>query len=217
MALGRQRDGLQAIPVGLESERQVGHHDLVRTLHSPSRGAVGSPPMHDGLVTTSLTEHLFIAAERLEVRAKERTERSTVMTERTPTTTLDRGYSSPDASAQAWSDGQRALEAAEVYWVVTVRPDGRPHVAPLLSAWLDGALYFCTGPEERKAKNLEVSSHCIVLTGTNRLSEGLDIVVEGDAVIVADDAKLQRLSDAFVTKYGQGWRYTVRDGALYHA
>ena len=138
------------------------------------------------------------------------------MSERTPTTTLDPEYSSPGASARAWSDGQHELDAAEIYWVATVRPDGRPHVAPLLSIWLDGALYFCTGETERKAKNLDENPHCIVLTGTNRLSEGLNIVVEGAAATLTDDAKLHRLSDAFVAQYGEGWRYTVRDGAFYH-
>jgi nitroimidazol reductase NimA-like FMN-containing flavoprotein (pyridoxamine 5'-phosphate oxidase superfamily) len=139
------------------------------------------------------------------------------MSERTPTTTIDQEYSSPGASALAWSDGQHELEAAEIYWVATVRPDGRPHVAPLLAAWLDGAIHFCTGPDERKAKNLDENPHCIVLTGTNRLSAGLDIVVEGDAVSLSDDAKLQRLADALAAKYGEAWRYTVHDGALHHA
>jgi general stress protein 26 len=139
------------------------------------------------------------------------------MAERTPTTTLDPEYSSPGTSAREWSDGQRELEAAEVCWVATVRPDGRPHVAPLLSVWLHGALYFCTGPTERKAKNLAENPRCIALTGNNRLSEGLDIVVEGEATTVTDGAKLQRIADASVAKYGEGWRYTVRDDALYHA
>src|SRR5688572_23080363 len=110
-----------------------------------------------------------------------------MMAKRTPTTTLDPEYSSPGTSARQWSDGQHELEAAEVYWVATVLPDGRPHIAPLLSVWLDGALYFSTGPNERKAKNLAENSHCILLTGNNRLSEGLDIVVEGDATTLTDD------------------------------
>jgi len=32
------------------------------------------------------------------------------------------------------------LEKAEVFWLSTVRPDGRPHVTPMVSVWLDGAL-----------------------------------------------------------------------------
>ena len=38
-------------------------------------------------------------------------------------------------------------------------------------------------------------------------------MVEGEAVRVSDEAKLQRLADRYATKYG--WQYTVRDGAFY--
>jgi general stress protein 26 len=138
------------------------------------------------------------------------------MTTSMPVAELDQRYSGPGASATEWATGRRQLENAQIYWVVTVRPDGRPHVAPLLAASVDGALHFSTGVEERKAKNLAVNAHCILLTGTNTWDEGLDVVVEGDARLVTDDARLQRVADAYLAKYGEGWRYTVRDGALYH-
>ena len=73
---------------------------------------------------------------------------------------------------------------AELYWLSTVRPDGRPHVTPLIAAWMDGALHICTGPQERKARNLAENPHCVVTTGCNALHEGLDVVIEGDAVRV---------------------------------
>jgi hypothetical protein len=43
------------------------------------------------------------------------------------------------------------LRAAEVFWITTVRPDGRLHVTPLIAARYDGALHFSTGPAEQKA------------------------------------------------------------------
>jgi general stress protein 26 len=138
------------------------------------------------------------------------------MTTNMPAAELDQRYSSPGASATAWARGRRQLEEAQIYWVVTVRPDGRPHAAPLLAASVDGALCFSTGTEERKAKNLAENAHCILLTGTNTWDEGLDVVVEGNARLVTDDARLQRIADAYFAKYGEGWRYTVRDGALWH-
>jgi nitroimidazol reductase NimA-like FMN-containing flavoprotein (pyridoxamine 5'-phosphate oxidase superfamily) len=140
---------------------------------------------------------------------------SSDMSQLAPTTTLDPRYSSPDASAIDWAQGQGELEAAQICWAATVRPDGRPHVAPVLSVWLDGALYFCMAATERKAKNLAENPHCIVLTGNNRLNEGLDVVIESDATTVTDDAKLRRIAEAYVAKYGEEWRYTVRDGAFY--
>ena len=108
------------------------------------------------------------------------------------------------------------LEQAEVYWLTTVRPDGRPHVTPLIAVWLGDALYFCTGPNERKAKNLAENSRCVITTGSNTLSEGLDVVVEGEAINVSDEARLQRISDTFASKYGtHSWHFTVRDGAFH--
>lgn len=56
------------------------------------------------------------------------------------------------ASPTGWAEARGELAAALVYWLSTVRPDGRPHITPLIGVWQDGALYFCTDPEERKVK-----------------------------------------------------------------
>ena len=80
------------------------------------------------------------------------------MAEPEPVTELS-AFSSDDAIPTEWGEGRRKLRDAEVYWLSTVRPDGRPHVTPLLGIWLNGALYFCTGPGERKAKNLAHNPH----------------------------------------------------------
>ena len=133
--------------------------------------------------------------------------------QREPVAELQPEFSSDDTAPTPWAEGLALLERAEVYWLATVRPDGRPHVTPVIAAWLDGALYFCTGPGERKAKNLAGNAHCVVTTGCNALSEGLDVVVEGDAVRVGDDTTLQRLADRYASKYD--WHFTVRDGAFY--
>jgi hypothetical protein len=128
-------------------------------------------------------------------------------------TTLDRRFSSESAGATSWETGRVALENAEIYWLTTVRPDGRPHVTPLIAVWQDGALHFSTGPSEQKAKNIAQNPHCILTTGCNALNEGLDLVVEGDAVPVSDESQLQRLADLYDAKYG--WHFDVRDGAFH--
>src|ERR1700684_3227407 len=101
------------------------------------------------------------------------------MTEPEPVTELS-AFSSGGAIPAEWQKGRRELQDAEVYWLSTVRPDGRPHVTPLLGIWLKGALYFCTGPNERKAKNLSENCHCVLTTGQSTL-DGLDLVIEGTA------------------------------------
>jgi nitroimidazol reductase NimA-like FMN-containing flavoprotein (pyridoxamine 5'-phosphate oxidase superfamily) len=136
------------------------------------------------------------------------------MADREPVTQLDARYSSEEATPTAWTEASTRLDAAKVYWLCTVRPDGRPHVTPLLSVWVDDALYFCTGPHERKNLNLARSSSCVLLTGCNTLDEGVDVVIEGDAQRVSDEATLRRVADAYETKYGPDWHFDVCDGAF---
>lgn len=133
-----------------------------------------------------------------------------------PTATVDPRYSSEGATATEWAEGLEIVEAAPVSWVTTVRPDGRPHVTPLITVYLERALYFCTGVTERKAKNLERNPHCVVTTGCNTFDRGLDIVVEGDAVRVRDDVRLGEIAKAYESKYGRDWRFSVRDGYFHH-
>jgi hypothetical protein len=129
-----------------------------------------------------------------------------------PVTELDPRYSSGGATPTPWSTASAELETAEIYWISTVRPDGRPHVTPMIGLWLDDALYFCTGPDERKAANLAHNPQCAVTTGRNTLGSGLDITIEGAAVEINDEDRLRRLAEHYATKYG--WRFTVRDGAF---
>jgi general stress protein 26 len=123
-------------------------------------------------------------------------------------------FSSDGATPTQWAEAREHLEKAEVYWLTTVRPSGRPHVTPLVSVWLDDALYFATGPSERKAKNLAHNPHCVITTGRNVL-DGIDVVVEGDVVVVSGESRLQRVADRYASKYDPPFRFTVRDGAFY--
>jgi general stress protein 26 len=131
-----------------------------------------------------------------------------------PTTRIDRRFSDPDAGPTPWSDTQRVLEHAELYWLTTVRADGRPHVTPLIGAFDDGAVHFCTGLREQKARNLEHHPQVALTTGTNTWARGLDVVVEGTAVRVVDRDTLQRLADAYEAKYGSRWHFEVGDGVF---
>lgn len=63
-------------------------------------------------------------------------------------------------------------------------------------------LYFSTGAGEQKARNLAHRGRCALTTGRNSLSEGLDLVVEGEAVPVTDPALLEEVIAAYEAKYG---------------
>jgi hypothetical protein len=124
----------------------------------------------------------------------------------TPVTTLDQRYSDPDAVATEWDETRRVLESAEVFWISTVRADGRPHVTPCVAVWLDGAVYFDTGATQQKAINVSANPHVILTTGCNHWDTGLDDVVEGDAVRVTDDDVLKCLAEVTMTVISRHWR-----------
>ena len=133
-----------------------------------------------------------------------------------PVTEIDMRFSDPAAAATGWDETRRVLEAAEIFWISTVRADGRPHVTPLVAVWLDGAIHFTTGSGEQKAVNLKSNPHVVLTTGCNRWEEGLDVVVEGDAVRLTDNKLLERLAEAWAAKWDGRWQYEVHSGAFHH-
>jgi nitroimidazol reductase NimA-like FMN-containing flavoprotein (pyridoxamine 5'-phosphate oxidase superfamily) len=133
----------------------------------------------------------------------------------TPVTALDQRYSGPDAVATGWDETRRVLETAELFWISSVRPDGGPHVTPLVAVWADGAIHFHTGAGEQKAANLRANPHVVLTTGCNRWDGGLDVMVEGDAVRVTDEDVLKRLAEAWAAKWDGRWQLEVRDGCFY--
>lgn len=111
-----------------------------------------------------------------------------------------------------WARARGLLEAAPAtYWLTTVRPNGTPHVRPVLAVWVDGGLFFCAGANTRKARNLARNSRCVVTVE----EEPLDLVVEGNAAKLRDAAMLRRVAAAYASIYD--WHVTVRDGAFHDA
>jgi len=108
-----------------------------------------------------------------------------------------------------WSRALEQLEAgsAKSFWLATVRPDGRPHVAAVGALWIDGKLYFTSGPATRKGRNLAANPACSISVSL----PNLDLVVEGTAAKVTDDATLQRVAERYAA---QGWPARASDGAL---
>jgi nitroimidazol reductase NimA-like FMN-containing flavoprotein (pyridoxamine 5'-phosphate oxidase superfamily) len=72
----------------------------------------------------------------------------------------------------------------------TVRPDGRPHSAGIGAAYHDDELYFVSGPETQKSRNLAANSAC---TMSFRLAT-LDVVLEGDAERITDSETLETVA-----------------------
>jgi general stress protein 26 len=133
---------------------------------------------------------------------------------RQPTERLDRHYSDAQAEAVPWSETVDRLASAEVAWIVTVRPDGRPHATPMVPVVDRGNVYFHTGGHEVKRANLRANPKVLVLAGDTAWHAGLDVAVEGTATPVTDDASLRRLAERYHERWDGRWVLDVHDGAV---
>jgi hypothetical protein len=106
-------------------------------------------------------------------------------------------YGSPDIE---WTGVLEQLEAgrAERFWLATVDPDGRPHLAGIGARWLDGTLYFVSGARTRKSRNLERDGSCVI---SAQLPE-LDLTFTGAATRVTDEATVRHLAELYAAS---GW------------
>jgi hypothetical protein len=101
----------------------------------------------------------------------------------------------PEPVMLPWAWAVERLMRSESYWIVTTRPNGRPHARPVWGVWLDGNLFFSTGSlaVENLAARPEIEVH---------LESGSDVViVEGTAVIVTDVSLVRRVVDVYNPKY----------------
>ena len=113
------------------------------------------------------------------------------------------------AGTTPWDDARDRLadpEPGRHNWLATVRPDGRPHLMPVLTFWIDGALHFVAGQGTQKGRNLAEDGHCVVGTESRGLPS-LDVVVEGRADPISDADDVRRIAEQLNAK---GWPLEAR-------
>jgi PPOX class probable F420-dependent enzyme len=112
-----------------------------------------------------------------------------------------------------WGEVSARMERSRSYWICTVRPDGRPHAMPVWGVWVDEALWFSTGDESVKARNLAANPAVVV-----HLESGDEAVIfEGTAERVAepDRALFERVAEVYDTKYDHRPEYPGPGEAWY--
>ena len=93
-------------------------------------------------------------------------------------------------------------------WLATTNADGSPHVVPVGALWVEDAYYFTSGSGTRKSRNLLSDPRSVITIATHEF----DLVIEGEAAKVTDQAELELVARAF----GEGdWHPEVRDGAFH--
>jgi hypothetical protein len=118
------------------------------------------------------------------------------------------------AETTPWAVALERLEhpaPGQNHWLATVRPDGSPHLMPIIAFWIDGAFHFLAGAGTRKARNLAADDRCVIGTG-NLTMPSLDLIVEGRARRATDEATVRRLAEAFG---GEGWPLEARGSDIF--
>jgi nitroimidazol reductase NimA-like FMN-containing flavoprotein (pyridoxamine 5'-phosphate oxidase superfamily) len=109
----------------------------------------------------------------------------------------DYGIPADEAGMLSWNFVTARLEQARNYWLVTVRPNGRPHAVPVWGVMLDDALHFGMGRDTIKARNMAQNPNVVIHLDS---SEEV-VIVEGRAEEITDPALQTRLDDAYEAKY----------------
>jgi PPOX class probable F420-dependent enzyme len=114
------------------------------------------------------------------------------------------GIAGPDEGAGLlpWAWATERLGTSHDFWVATRWPDGRPHVMPVWGVWADESLWFSSGADSRKTRNLTVDPRAVVTTDDARNP----VVVEGTVErvgVAAEVARFARLvNEKYDTDYG---------------
>ena len=118
------------------------------------------------------------------------------------------------AGTTPWALARERLanpEPSRTSWLATVRPDGRPHLMPIIAFWIDGAFHFVVGEGTRKGRNLAADGRCVVAIGSTTLPS-LDVVVEGYAQPLDDEAAVARIAE---TLRANDWPLEARGDHVY--
>ncbi|HET7891088.1 MAG TPA: pyridoxamine 5'-phosphate oxidase family protein [Candidatus Sulfotelmatobacter sp.] len=108
------------------------------------------------------------------------------------------GISKSKTGMLPWEWAVKTLTESREYWIITVRPDGRPHAMIIWGVWFEEAFWFGTGSKTQKARNLAKNPNCVV--GTQNAAEA--VILEGVAELVTDAAMRKKLEPASMSKYG---------------
>lgn len=110
---------------------------------------------------------------------------------------LPEGYGNPDKTL-GWEEVRKELEAAQTYWVTSVRPNGRPHIVPRDGIWLDDSWYYGGSPTTIHNRNVERNPAVVMHIG-----DGLKaIIVEGNSVYIYPQLEIaELLSEINNSKY----------------
>ncbi len=99
----------------------------------------------------------------------------------------------------------RMLERERVCRVATVGTGGVPHVVPVCHVFDDGKIYFGTGKDAQKARNLQTRPRIAMIVDfyTDDWDALRGVMVQGSARLIARGSRFRRIRSLLYKKYPQ--------------
>jgi hypothetical protein len=120
---------------------------------------------------------------------------------------MPKGYGVPKTARGMlpWATTRKILERARAYWLVTIDPDGKPHLVGQWGAWIDDRWYFEGGEDTKWARN--VAREPRVAMGAESGTSA--VMVEGRAARVpsVERSTSERIAKQYGAKYGRIYKY----------
>jgi hypothetical protein len=126
----------------------------------------------------------------------------------------ERSLVGEESGTTSWEVARNRLanpEEQRTSWLATTRPDGRPHLMPVIAFWIDGAVHIVAGDGTRKGRNLAADGRCVIATSSTTLPS-LDIIVEGGAQPLTEDDAVRHIAEVLS---GSGWPLEAKGDKVY--
>jgi Pyridoxamine 5'-phosphate oxidase len=107
----------------------------------------------------------------------------------------DYGVPAEAEGALPWQWARARLVRSRNYWVVTVDAFGRPAATPVWGVWDDDGFVFSCSPNARKARNLAVNPHAVVM------ADDTVEVVSVEGTVAALVGGRETVAAAYAAKY----------------
>jgi PPOX class probable F420-dependent enzyme len=110
-----------------------------------------------------------------------------------------------DLSNPGQARAEERLRNDIVAWLVSVRPDGRPHAVIVWFLWHEGSILVFSKPNNQKLRNIEKNPNVLIVMDDSK-GGNQPILFEGTAELVKDgsiSAELPPYAEKYAEKFKQ--------------
>ncbi|HEX4205531.1 MAG TPA: TIGR03667 family PPOX class F420-dependent oxidoreductase [Ktedonobacteraceae bacterium] len=94
------------------------------------------------------------------------------------------------------------LRKHQIVWLISVRPDGRPHAVAVWFLWDGETFLIFSKPNNQKVRNLQRSANVVLAVDDTHKGED-PVTIEGTATLLAP-GEIDATFAAYVEKYKEG-------------